>query len=395
MCKRSGKDGEKAGAKGSGENGEHGVRHSDSWSDPENAKFHPVISQLAAVLFWFGYVLAAVLPVVVVAFIYGLYGGMISRRAFTAFFGLIVLDFIVPIQDGYRPRRDLSQLFFRLLGEGGCRYFPARCIFRADGGMTESGSYILASWPHGLLGGGGHFCFVDFHERGFHPICSGASVILYIPFLRRVFAALGFCDVSKASLGKVLDVGGRRGPTYPYNVVHLVVGGIGEMFCTTMSDGREEPSRNAPERIILSKRKGFIKLALQTGADIIPHYTFGANQTYRRAFGPESFLARISSVCQVSLVVWFGRWWLPFGVIPFRVPVLSVVGEVFEVPKIDASNGEKITDELVERVHAEFCSRMRQLFDEYKVVYVKEMGAPKEWLIKELKFENERAEIRS
>jgi hypothetical protein len=149
------------------------------------------------------------------------------------------------------------------------------------------------------------------------------------------------------------------------------VGGIAEMFCRD-------------EQIILSKRKGFIKLALETGADIIPHYTFGANETYYRPFGPSSVLAKISSKLRVSIVPWFGRWWIPLGAVPFRVPVLDVMGPVMEVPK-----HKPVTEWLVSQVHAKFCHELRKLFDEYKVVYVKEMGASDAWLTKKLRFEDE------
>ena len=141
------------------------------------------------------------------------------------------------------------------------------------------------------------------------------------------------------------------------------------------------------EQIVISKRKGFIKLALETGADIIPLYSFGANQAYRRPFGKDSWLCKLSAVLRVSTIVWLGRWYIPLNVIPFRVPILTVAGPVFRVPKVKSK--EEITPHLVQQVHADFCVALRELFDEYKIVYVREMGAPKEWLTRELLFENE------
>ena len=75
------------------------------------------------------------------------------------------------------------------------------------------------------------------------------------------------------------------------------------------------------------------------------------------------------------------------GWIPRVVPLLGVIGEVFEVPKVDA---DKVTDELVQQVHAEFCETMKKLFDDYKKVYVEEMGADPSWLDKELRLESEK-----
>ena len=112
--------------------------------------------------------------------------------------------------------------------------------------------------------------------QGFHTICTGASVIQYIPFLRRFMNLCGSADVSKASLTKLL-----RPSNHPYSVAHLVVGGIAEMFYGSQG----------VEQIVLAKRKGFVKLAMQTGAAIIPAYTFGTNQMFYRPCGPKSLLA--------------------------------------------------------------------------------------------------------
>ena len=67
-----------------------------------------------------------------------------------------------------------------------------------------------------------------------------------------------------------------------------------------------------------------------------------------------------------------------------QVPVLSVLGEVFEVPfKAEPSSAE------VEEQHARFCAVMKALFDEHKKDYVA-MGADVAWLQKTLKLENEK-----
>ena len=35
--------------------------------------------------------------------------------------------------------------------------------------------------------------------------------------------------------------------------------------------------------LILNKRKGFIKVALETGAQLVPLYSFGENEVFRQA----------------------------------------------------------------------------------------------------------------
>ena len=82
-----------------------------------------------------------------------------------------------------------------------------------------------------------------------------------------------------------------------------------------------------------------MKIALQTGASLVPVYTFGENE--------------VVSVVDVSKVAWarhlqrafkkiggftlpfvYGRgiWGLPFGLLPYQVPLTAVVGASIEVP---------------------------------------------------------------
>lgn len=70
---------------------------------------------------------------------------------------------------------------------------------------------------------------------------------------------------------------------YPHNMTMLQPDGIAGMLY-----GLDQ------EQIILKKRRGFCRVALQTGASLIPCYCFGANQVYNRKFGPTSFAARFS-----------------------------------------------------------------------------------------------------
>jgi len=322
------------------------------------------------------YLASTLLPVILPAFaFFGLYWQWLPISIVKILATAVALDFVIPLGDGYRPNRRRKNFIERCFSEGGQIYFPAKSIYLPK--LSKDKAYILAAWPHGLFGGGNHYGFCDFEQEGFYPIYSGASVMRYVPFVRRFLTMLGLTNVTKAGLSRVLDIQ-KYGPTYPYNVVHLVVGGIHEMFAT--------PGSAKHEQIIISKRMGFIKLALQTGADIIPMYSFGANQTYYRIAGLDSLLCQASTALRVSITPWLGRWWIPMGFIPFCTPILTVTGEVFQVPKV--KDGE-ITDELVQQVHADFCQALRELFDTYKKVYVEEMGADRQWLTRQLKFEDE------
>ena len=221
----------------SGANDEHrhlAPRQDGNMSWYDEPKYNRTLSSAGYLLFCLLYVVASVLPFLMLAFAGGVALGLFSGRVLLVMAGLAALDFLVPIENGFKPSLAKAQRVFRFVGEGGAAYHPAKSICKAD--LSKDKAYILAAWPHGLLGGGGHFCFVDLHLQGFHTICTGASVIQYIPFLRRFMNLCGSADVSKASLTKLLQPS-----NHPYSVAHLVVGGIAEMFY-----GSQGPYNPAP-----------------------------------------------------------------------------------------------------------------------------------------------------
>jgi Diacylglycerol acyltransferase len=107
-------------------------------------------------------------------------------------------------------------------------------------------------------------------------------------------------SASKSSLVRQFKKGGVEGS------VVLYVGGMAELFLSSATE----------ETLYLKKRKGFIKLALQTGVDVVPLYLFG-NTTVLSVF-KTGFLANLSRKMQVSLTYFWGRWMLP---IPKNVKV--------------------------------------------------------------------------
>jgi hypothetical protein len=112
-----------------------------------------------------------------------------------------------------------------------------------------------------------------------------------------MLAAWGFSKVTKAAMTKNLA------RPYPHNVLTLMPGGIREMFYGT-----------EVEQIFLKSRFGFAKLALTTGASLVPAYCLGANQCYTRYSNQHSLLAKVSSKIQTSLVFWTGAFGIPVSV---------------------------------------------------------------------------------
>jgi len=165
-----------------------------------------------------------------------------------------------------------------------------------------------------------------------------ASVIKMVPILKNVLGVFGLIEAGKQVLTKRLK---QRGGS-----LVIYVGGMAELF-------RSSPKR---EVVFLTGRKGFIKLAMSTGADVIPVYMFG-NTTVLSilSVGP---LATLSRKLGVSVTFFWGRFGLPM---PKPVRVSYARGRPLGLPHI-----ENPTEEDLDRWHKVYCDRLVELFDRYK-----------------------------
>jgi len=229
--------------------------------------------------------------------------------------------------------------------QGKSIYFPAETVIECD--FKKDRNYLVCYHPHSLYGiMYNMYTSKLHHEQGFLPLFTGADVVFKIPILRRMLVAWGNTPVSSQALLKNLKLG------YPHNILTLMPGGISEMFY-----GLEK------EQIILKKRKGFARIALKSGVDLVPAYAFGANRAWTRYFGHESLAFKLSNKLRMSLVVWTGRWGIPFGCIPHKQPMVIALGPAIEVTKIE---GREPTDAEVDALHGTYCKALRELFDRHK-----------------------------
>jgi len=67
----------------------------------------------------------------------------------------------------------------------------------------------------------------------------------------------------------------------------------------------------------------------------------------------------------VPLLTGRGIFNYDFGLLPYRRPVVSVVGRPLRCPKTDG----RPSDELVDEWHAKYLESLQSLYDEFKDVY--------------------------
>ena len=85
---------------------------------------------------------------------------------------------------------------------------------------------------------------------------AAASAVLQTPLLKHVMGVFGLTDAAGPNLRRKFMKSGSEGSVVIY------VGGIAELFLSSRKE----------ERLYLSGRKGFIKMALKSGVDVIPIY---------------------------------------------------------------------------------------------------------------------------
>ncbi|XP_048587934.1 2-acylglycerol O-acyltransferase 2 isoform X2 [Nematostella vectensis] len=240
-------------------------------------------------------------------------------------------------------------------------YYPI--TLEKTAGLDPKRNYIFGYHPHGYILEGAVVGMVSdacgFRDLfpGITPHMTAHSSILHSFLFREILLSLGFVDVARESLECALT---HLGPGHS---VIVVVGGAAEVM-------------NAKEglyALTLKNRKGFAKLALETGSPLVPVIAFGQNDVMSQLFNTMGsrfwhfnlWLRKMGrkylGVTLSSIVLIHGR----FGILmPYRTPVNIVVGRPIPVSKI-AQPSQKEVDAL----HSRYLRDLRELFDNHKSQY--------------------------
>ncbi|XP_060038833.1 diacylglycerol O-acyltransferase 2-like protein 6 isoform X2 [Erinaceus europaeus] len=243
------------------------------------------------------------------------------------------------------------------------KYFPVKLVKTHD--LSPKHNYLIANHPHGIFSFGAFINFAT-EATGFDRIFPNITPYLgtirwffWFPILRDYMMSVGVCPVSETTLKYLLS------QKHTSNAVVVVVGGGAEaLLC--------HPGAST---VFLKHRKGFVKLALQTGAHLVPTYSFGENETYNQETFPEGtwkrfFQKKFQEIfkkhLRLYLCTFHGRGLTreSWGFLPFNHPITTVVGEPLPIPMIQ--NPDK---ETVDKYHTLYINALCKLFDEYKIQY--------------------------
>jgi 2-acylglycerol O-acyltransferase 2 len=248
-------------------------------------------------------------------------------------------------------------------------YFPAKLHKTHD--LPATRKYIFGYHPHGIISHGAFAAFATeacgFSEK-FPGIVNSLLTLdsnFRIPLYRDYILAMGLRSVSKESIGNILTRGGLNGEGMG-RAVTIVVGGARESL----------EAQPGTLHLILKERKGFIKLALRTGADLVPVLAFGENDLYDQV-SPKTHptLHRLQMFVLRTL-----KFTLPFlhgrgifnydvGLMPYRHPLHVVVGAPIKVAQ--AANPNNIDAAEVDRLHGLYVEELLNIWNTYKDEFAK------------------------
>uniref|UniRef100_A0AC34FV70 Acyltransferase n=1 Tax=Panagrolaimus sp. ES5 TaxID=591445 RepID=A0AC34FV70_9BILA len=289
-------------------------------------------------------------------------------------------------------------------------YFPIKLHKTID--LLPEKNYIIGSHPHGILGISSFANFAT-EGTGWSQIFPGVKPSLVtlptqfqFPIRREMVLMTGTISSSSQSIEHVLTQAEK-----------------GRAVCVILG-GAEEALDSHPDNfdLKLSSRKGFVKLALKTGSDLVPVYNFGETSTFRQmknsrgtklrefqskfkeiaGFSPPLFMgplktgsdlvpvynfgetstfrqmknsrgtklrefqSKFKEIAGFSPPLFMGRgiFNYSFGLLPYRTPINTVVGKPIPVKR-----NQNPSQEDIDRLHAEYCAQLTILFDENKTKY--------------------------
>merc|ERR1712166_725796 len=228
------------------------------------------------------------------------------------------------------------------------RYLRLRlCVSPALHQRCPSKPVVVGIHPHGVASD--YRVLMDglLYEAlpGRHLFTLGASVLFSLPLVRELALWTRTIDASKSVAKRALESGVS---------LAVIPGGEAEQMRT----------QTGVEDVYITKRVGFVKLAMQHEAALVPCYAFGTTDLYditesQHQANTTGFLWTLSKKFGVAMPRFRGR----FGFLPKRKACCMVFGDPFEP---ECKEPKKPTDGELVAALALYMRKLKALFDEHK-----------------------------
>lgn len=208
--------------------------------------------------------------------------------------------------------------------------------------LISNRATIFCVQPHGVFSFGGASAGVTWAKNWWHPATiptAVASSVSATPLVKHLVGLFGTCDAATKPMTKRLSAG---------KSCVLYIGGIAELFLASGSS----------ETLYVKKRKGFIKLALRSGAEVVPVYFLG--NTSVLSVVSNRMLRGFARRTGVTLT-WFWGW--RGTLLPRPNKILGVLGKPLGLPSTPIPEP---TAEEIDHWHGRYMEEVRRIFDTYK-----------------------------
>ncbi|CAO2649144.1 Nn.00g100930.m01.CDS01 [Neocucurbitaria sp. VM-36] len=245
-------------------------------------------------------------------------------------------------------------------------YFPAR-LHRSQE-LEPTRKYIFGYHPHGIISHGAFAAFAT-EALGFSQLFPGITNALLTldsnfryPIYREYALRLGMASVSRESCENLLSKGGPNGEGMG-RAITIVVGGARESL----------DARPGTVRLVLRRRKGFVKMAIRTGADLVPVLAFGENDVYDQLDGKShpyvhKFQMLVKKAMGFTIPIFHARGIFNYdvGMMPYRRPINIVVGRPIRVVQNKHPDAE-----YLDQVHDQYINELLRIWNEHKDTFAK------------------------
>ena len=246
-------------------------------------------------------------------------------------------------------------------------YYPARLHRTVP--LEPTRKYIFGYHPHGIISHGAFAAFAT-EALGFSQLFPGITNALLTldsnfryPIYREYALRLGMASVSRESCENILSKGGHNGEGMG-RAITIVVGGARESL----------DARPGVVRLVLRRRKGFVKMAIRTGADLVPVLAFGENDIYDQVDSEShpllhKFQLLVKKVMGFTVPIFHARGIFNYdvGMMPYRRPINIVVGKPIRVVQDKHPNTE-----YMDEVHEKYIQELLRLWNEHKDTFAKQ-----------------------
>ena len=258
---------------------------------------------------------------------------------------LIVLGIYVSTFDGSHKRSGRPWPWFvnSTIVKYVLEWLPVRILRTVP--LDNSKQYVFGCHPHGTLAfnrAAVGFSTNDLWDAAFPGLkfrVLTASAAFFVPIIRELWLWSYCIDASKPTAVRIMEKDHCSIFVYP--------GGEREQLETIYKK----------HRLVLRDRKGFVKLAMQQGADLVPVYAFGETSLYKHSQAGIGWRKWLSHKFGIAIPLLYGE----YGLLPYRVPITLVFGEPIPTVKISEP-----TDDQLNAMHSKYVDALVTLFNTHK-----------------------------